>query len=71
MALNIVGHVWGSSTTKNGKHVFYIENIAVLALNKVDPDELEGKRVMFVARYSGKNALFYATEALVLNEKEE
>jgi hypothetical protein len=71
MALNIVGHVWGSSKTKSGKPIFYLENIAILALNKVEPDELEGKRVMFVVRYSGKGALYYATDALVLNEREE
>jgi len=70
VALNIAGVVWGLGKSKNGKTIVYIENIAILLLNDSDPSDLVGKKVMFVARYSGKGSLFYAYEWLVINDTE-
>jgi len=69
MALNISGLVWGNSTTRQGKQVFYLENIAILMTKPVeDAERLQGRRVMFLVRYSGKGALFYGLEYMLINE---
>ena len=72
MALNVSGVVWGTGRSKGGKNIVYIENIAILLFgDDGDVNHLIGKRVMFVARYSGKGSLFYGYEYLVINDRED
>jgi hypothetical protein len=71
VALNIAGVVWGLGRSKTGKTIAYIENIAMLLLADGNVNDLVGKRVMFICRYSGKGGLYYAYEWLVINDRED
>lgn len=60
MRLHLLGLVWGTSITKQGKQLLYIENLSIMLMQPVkDVRRLEGKQVLVQVRYSGKGALFY------------